>query len=430
MTTTTSMTSASSSSTSPAASLTAAGYSSAAVQCEPTVVCEGYTFRVYRAPEPALTDSRVPKGAFTDRAGACLTPYMEWIKALASSIKQVQSQQAGNTLCCRAKARLRAILLQTPRHDCTLLDDLDAVVCPASSLAQADFNQAFGDAFTALMEIWMRGAMDCLCSALLPPCPGPVDDDCIPLATVTVSKSDCTLLRVCNWSAARKLATTMPALQYWLSILPFGRYLRALIEEVCCTNPFADQQQQQPQQPPSAAAGTPDTTIPLADFRKTTGAGTGPMPFSTSETSDMSTLLATALVGRTTPLDPETLFRSIGGVPPGGTADGRTLRDFELANVPQYFLANRLVQPFVSAAVPADLSGLSVLAFGAAAARGFTIPTGGTPSPAAGTAAPSAPAPATASDVDALRLDLDALRQTVDAQRTTIDQLNQRLGGR
>ena len=43
------------------------------------------------------------------------------------------------------------------------------------------------------------------------------------LATITIRKRDCKIIRVCNWSA-RKFATTFPNLQYWFSFLPFTRH--------------------------------------------------------------------------------------------------------------------------------------------------------------------------------------------------------------
>src|SRR5262249_19134587 len=72
----------------------------------------------------------------------------------------------------------------------------------------------------------------------LPPCPEPVADDCIPLATITVRRADCHIVQVCNWGP-RKFAVTWPNLGYWLSWLPVGQLLHALIENTCCL-PFRE----------------------------------------------------------------------------------------------------------------------------------------------------------------------------------------------
>jgi hypothetical protein len=74
---------------------------------------------------------------------------------------------------------------------------------------------------------------ECICSALLPPCPNECADDCVPIATLTVRSSDLRVLDVCNWRS-REFAVTMPMLGYWLSWLPIGSSLRQLVSSLCC----------------------------------------------------------------------------------------------------------------------------------------------------------------------------------------------------
>jgi hypothetical protein len=400
------------------------------------VICEGYRFRVYPAPEPVLDESQT--GAMEKRVMACVQPYIDWARALfaANAAGAQRSQVERTRTCCRAKERLRALLLQSPRHDCELLAELDAIVCPAATLDPDVYAPAFGAAAMSLLLIWYRGLLACLCSGLLPPCPDPVDDDCIPLATVTVRKRDCHILRVCNWTVHRKFATTVPSLQYWFSILPYARYLRALLEEACCAVPDLRGRQDAaqpnefaaaaaPRAATGAAAGAATGTTTGATTGTTTGATTGAttgtptaggaMPFSTARTREMSTLLASAVLGRTTPLDAATLFRGVAETTrTAGTTGGRVLRDHERDNLPQYLLASQLLSPLVSALVPDDLGGLAVLARGAFAARG--VSTGAAAGPAAG------------ADVGSMRRELDDLRGTVERQREMIDRLNERLG--
>ena len=89
---------------------------------------------------------------------------------------------------------------------------------------------------TQIAPILAEYIRSCACSALLPPCPDPAASNCVPLATITIRKRDCKIMRVCNWSV-RKFVTTFPNLQYWLSFLPFVRSLRQAIEIGCC-RPF------------------------------------------------------------------------------------------------------------------------------------------------------------------------------------------------
>jgi len=79
-------------------------------------------------------------------------------------------------------------------------------------------------------------ARECLCSSLLPPCPTPADDNCVPLATLTLNcHSGCNVVRICNVEH-RRMAVTWPILQYYL-----GGFLKLLniptfIERFCCSD--------------------------------------------------------------------------------------------------------------------------------------------------------------------------------------------------
>jgi hypothetical protein len=92
-------------------------------------------------------------------------------------------------------------------------------------------NNQVGAYFTPLLN---EAAQDCICSALLPPCPEPVEDNCVPLATLTVNcQSGCRIVRVCNWKK-RQMVPTVPGLAYW-----FGGFLRTagvaeFLAELCC----------------------------------------------------------------------------------------------------------------------------------------------------------------------------------------------------
>jgi hypothetical protein len=105
-----------------------------------------------------------------------------------------------------------------------------------------------------IFEIVTGILQKCLCAALLPPCPLPADADCVPIATVTVSRGKCRVKKICN-IANRKFLLTFPILQYWLSWLPIFNSganagpanpggvvvggakppsLRDLVEALCC----------------------------------------------------------------------------------------------------------------------------------------------------------------------------------------------------
>jgi hypothetical protein len=75
---------------------------------------------------------------------------------------------------------------------------------------------------------------ECFCSALLPACPEPASDNCVPLAVVTVRTRDCRVVEICNWEA-RKLLITWRTVGYWLSWLPWNR-VREAIAALCCAD--------------------------------------------------------------------------------------------------------------------------------------------------------------------------------------------------
>jgi hypothetical protein len=102
-------------------------------------------------------------------------------------------------------------------------------LAPASKAAQPTFEERIAVLDEVLEELFRQ----CVCSAMLPPCPDPVDRDCVPIATVTVQRGTCVVTEVCNWKA-REFAITLPNLHYWLSWLPWGR-LKESLARMCCT---------------------------------------------------------------------------------------------------------------------------------------------------------------------------------------------------
>lgn len=199
--------------------------------CEPTVICEGFRFTLTKEPiaKPRLgtRDDTTVTGPLATGVKACLT-------SLTDAISQVPQDPTPAQLvqyCCQLKADLRAVVQSANVHDCTLGRRLADITCPDP----AD-QEAAGKAATAITEM-LRIAIDlyreCICSALLPPCPDDCCDACVPLATLTVRSADLQVLDVCNWSS-RKFAVTVPMLGYWLGWLPFTETIRQTISRLCC----------------------------------------------------------------------------------------------------------------------------------------------------------------------------------------------------
>jgi hypothetical protein len=220
------------------------------VGCEPTVICEGFRFTLTKERPVRLEPVR---GAITNKAvrepaglgaafgaspsathGALAEHVRQCLAMLAANITSVPADASAAeivTYCCQLKADLRAVIDSGNIHDCTLGQRLNDIACPSTGDqdAPAKAKRAVHEMLGLAIDLYR----ECVCSALLPPCPNDCVDDCIPIATLTVRSSDLRVLEVCNWSS-RKFAVTMPMLGYWLSWLPVSTPLRRLVSNLCC----------------------------------------------------------------------------------------------------------------------------------------------------------------------------------------------------
>jgi len=79
-------------------------------------------------------------------------------------------------------------------------------------------------------------ARECLCSSLLPPCPLPADDNCVPIATLTLNcKGGCNVVRICNLEY-RKMAVTWPIVQYYVGGFLKLLNIPELLQRFCCAD--------------------------------------------------------------------------------------------------------------------------------------------------------------------------------------------------
>jgi len=168
--------------------------------CEPTVTCESHYFSLYKAP---VSDPQKEQdlGAMVQRFENCVKGLFDVEPALPASIEQVQAW------CCQLKENWIDFFTDHPIHDCLALERLSLFVCPApQNQTPADYRTAVLVQLAPILGEYLRS---CLCSAMLPSCPEPAGDNCVPLATITIRKRDCKILRVCNWSR-RKFERPFP----------------------------------------------------------------------------------------------------------------------------------------------------------------------------------------------------------------------------
>lgn len=211
---------------------------SVAVQCEPTLTCEGYVFEVAkRLPQ---NDDRRSFGAMVDRMTKC---FRDLIARLPKQPGANATIAELHTWCCSLKESLRRELIEHPVYNCGLSQLLANFSCPDP--AQFQTPQAYRAALDNAIQqhlsvIGAEYVRYCICAAFLPPCPEAVCDPRVPIASVTVRRDangNCKVIRVCNLGV-RKFVTSFVSLGYWLSFLrPVILAIRRALELVCC-RPF------------------------------------------------------------------------------------------------------------------------------------------------------------------------------------------------
>ncbi|QRQ85041.1 hypothetical protein [Cupriavidus oxalaticus] len=435
----------------------------APVQCEPTVICEGFAFEVYRkppdkAPDPVgTTDSTVggaaggnqgnnqafnPDSELMQRFRCCVELLVTQMPKLPGALKvpaTAAEAQAWYQWLGAARMQLRRYFASHGSYNCDLMAQFNAIPYPAAgTLANAG---AIYLAAVLLMIVWLDAMLACFCSALLPPCPAPTREVRVPLASLHIAggcgAQSCRVLRVCNWTVHRKFATTFPSLQYWLGILPFGKQLRQLLENLCCFDIggiLADIPQQdnvpgaQPglfamraEIPPDVASnvapdnaagngngnggngGNADIKLANAAYQRANDL-LNPAVAEPERIAGATGLLRAALARTGKTLEFSTLAESM--MLPGGAGNERDrLSAAESANLPQFVIANQLMRPAVSAALAPMLDAALGLSLRATAFTG------------------AAPDTATPDAMAALRTDMDALRDSLKAQAAEIERL-------
>jgi hypothetical protein len=188
----------------------------ALAQCEPTVVCEGYRFQLRKVP-PATTKRDL--GEFINRMEACFKDFTQLQITIINLNNNTQPSQIQ-----AIKATLIALANQHSIYDCGLLQRIADI----SSTAPID------EVKVSLTEVNFELFKECFCSSLLPPCGPPADENCVPLATVTLNcRGGCNVVKVCNLEN-RRILVTLPALKYWLEGLFRLLGISKSLAKLCC----------------------------------------------------------------------------------------------------------------------------------------------------------------------------------------------------
>lgn len=362
-----------------------------APQCEPTVVCETYGFRAYRAPK--LSDRKQREmGALVKRFVCCIVPFLEDLGGLPA--KGSTAAQRHQWLL-NLKEALREFLRREGLYDCEVAQKLGGIESP--DVTNTHYLKAWTNATVGVLSVALLVLQKCLCSALLPPCPEPAMDDCVPIATVTLRRNPCRVVKVCNVSS-RRFLLTWPNVHYWLSWMPlFGpvtgkkpaRTLRDKLMQLCCTV-LGERFQTQ-------ATGSIDALHRMEEpVYKAKMFGAKDTSAAQKTDGVFASLLASALSEHEAGADLGTLLLAAMGAP---DANGQPLAsELELGNPAEFMLMNQLLAPMLKSMLPMPLLG----------------------------GAGGAGAAASADEVAEMRKELAALSKVVKTQATTINQLKKR----
>jgi hypothetical protein len=306
------------------------------------------------------------------------------------------------------KETLRDFLATQGLYDCLLADKLATVVCPSPAAfpKPEEYLPVWRNAIQQLLLLAAEFFRHCLCSALLPPCPEPVEDNCVPLATITVRRADCHIVQVCNWKP-RKFVITFPNLGYWFSWLPFARLLHNLIERVCC-DPLQLKTIRVPTpgtpQPPPSPPGVMPGTAPGTSEAPNLGGIAVPKPGQTLTTLFLQSL---SRDNKARAIDAQTLALGVLGAV---DATGGPMSQLEFDHPLEFLLFNQVAAPLLENVLPDEVSRLL-----------DTMTSGGT--------RPISDAVlGQTQELATLRNLVAELQTTVQAQQVMINELRERLG--
>jgi hypothetical protein len=226
------------------------------VPCEPTRTCELYKLDLAHEPdekEPTCED--LIEGTLLGRIYECATDALKLWEA-APHLGDMSDAQRYSA-CCRYLADVRRFFETHATTNCAMLDRVLKVTCPKprggthphvvdlhevpTHLVGAVFEPEAGEdssyasavarTVAEVQALVLRHLIDCICLALMPPCPPDPGDDRLVLGCVTVR--DGHIVDVCNWKGRRQ-AITWPVVRWWLSALPLEAALWRLLERLCC----------------------------------------------------------------------------------------------------------------------------------------------------------------------------------------------------
>lgn len=235
--------------------------------CEPTLTCETYRYEIFKA--PVTKDRSDNPFSVAGLGGLASLGENDMFQRMACCVKDItatvppvpQQGAAGDTpqwrqavvqWLCTVKQILADHFKQAGNFDCEIPHTLQNIAFPDPQSQSFLYDTEV--AVFALVTVWLEELVACFCSAALPACPPPGDPR-VPLALVSVRRSDCGIVSVCNWTPMRKHVMTFPTLDHWFGWIPIGPVLREIMHALCCNvfNIKVPEKYGHTKEPPAAA---------------------------------------------------------------------------------------------------------------------------------------------------------------------------------
>jgi hypothetical protein len=220
----------------------------ASIACEPTRILESFTLGVVPEPDNCDTPATLFQNTMLFRLVTCFQTLTNlqsnfstrtWQILTLAFDHQLPGSQTTNSdafmACCQYRQFVIDLFTNSDfATNCLALNTFDSIQCrqpPKSDIGAAsdsEYLQQVQDTIGMVSLMLLEYLRECVCDALLPPCPPDPSDNRLILACLTIK--DGKITDICNF-VCRKFAGSFPSFFYWLSITPL---FKLLVDEICC----------------------------------------------------------------------------------------------------------------------------------------------------------------------------------------------------
>jgi hypothetical protein len=196
--------------------------------CEATRIVEGFTLGV-------VPGSEVEAELLAGNPNSLLSQLELCLLELASLLERAPNldtvQNPYQSVCNYLAQVTKTLSGSTNLTLCAILNDLGLL---QSRLQAGNDQDSYVGILAAIKKLLIDAFRNCVCYALIPPCPPPACDNRIVLACVSIRNGE--VIKICHYPG-RKQLITLQTLGYWLGPLGLdkvGLALGELFEQVCC----------------------------------------------------------------------------------------------------------------------------------------------------------------------------------------------------